>query len=110
MKIIIYALIITTLFSFQTVFSQEDDRSCFERLEKAFSERGSHTVSDDIHTNVIIIFFENGEVSCVKGKARVENGTVSSIFISYDDILSDLYPKKFYNAKKQPPFLPTPSK
>lgn len=80
-------------------------QGCFERLEKAFEERGSYTVSDDIHRNVIIVFFEDAESTCIKGKARVENGVVSSIFIYYDDNTSELYDKKFYNSKKQPPVI-----
>lgn len=81
------------------------DVSCFERLEKAFKDRGSYTVTDDIHRNVIISFFDGEEVHCVKGKARVENGTLSSIFVYFDDNTSELYDKKFYNSKKQPPVI-----
>lgn len=79
------------------------DNSCFYRLEKAFKERGSYTVSDDIHRNVIVSFFTETDTMCVKGKARVENGAISSIFIYYDDNSSELYDKKFYNGKRQPP-------
>lgn len=90
------ALVLTT-----TVFAQEP--TCFERLEKAFEKRGSYTVADDMHRNVIISFFEDGETFCVKGKARVENGVVAAIFVFYDDLTSELFDKKFYNrAKKEP--------
>jgi hypothetical protein len=101
MKKILLSLL--TVFVATAVSAQEP--SCFERLDKAFKERGSYTVTDDIHRNVIISFFEGDEVFCVKGKARVENGTLSSIFVYYDDNSSELYDKKFYNAKKQPPVI-----
>jgi hypothetical protein len=98
-------ILLSIVASLAFLWSTAQDQSCFERLEKAFSERGSYTVSDDIHRNVIISFFENSDVYCVKGKARVENGTVSSIFIYFDDNTSELYDKKFYNQKKQPPII-----
>lgn len=96
-------LSLLVVFASYAISAQE--ASCFERLEKAFKERGSYTVSDDIHRNVIISFFEGDEVYCVKGKARVENGTVTSIFVYFDDNTSELYDKKFFNAKKQPPIV-----
>ncbi len=91
-----FAFTISTLVSAQ-------DLNCYERLESAFKERGSYTVSDDIHRNVIIVFFEDDEPFCVKGKARVENGTVSSIFIYYDDNTSEMYDKKLLNQRRQAP-------
>jgi hypothetical protein len=98
-------ILLSIIASLAFFWSSAQDQSCFDRLEKAFKERGSYTVSDDIHRNVIVSFFENGEVYCVKGKARVENGTVSSIFIYFDDNTSELYDKKFFNQKKQPPII-----
>jgi len=94
-------LIIISILTFTIAQAQEEN--CYDRLEKAFKERGAYTVSDDIHRNVIVVFFEDEETYCVKGKARVENGTVSSIFIYYDDNTSELFDKKFYNQKKQAP-------
>ncbi len=76
---------------------------CFVRLQKAFDDRGAFTVADDMHRNVIISYFEGGESYCVSGKARVENGTIVSIFLQYDDNTYELMEKKFYNSKKQPP-------
>lgn len=81
-------------------FAQDN---CFERLQKAFDARGAYTVADDMHRNVYISFFEDGDVYCVKGKARVENGTVVSIFLQFDDNTYELMDKKFYNVKKQQP-------
>ena len=82
--------------------AQED---CFVRLQKAFDNRGSFTVADDMHRNVIISYFESGESHCIAGKARVENGTIVSIFLQYDDNTYELMEKKFYNEKKQPPII-----
>lgn len=94
--LLMFAFTISTLVNAQ-------DLNCYERLENAFKERGSYTVSDDIHRNVIIVFFEDDEPFCVKGKARVENGTVSSIFIYYDDNTSEMYDKKLLNQRRQAP-------
>ena len=76
---------------------------CFLRLQKAFDNRGSFTVADDMHRNVIISYFEDGGSYCISGKARVENGTIVSVFLQYDDNTYELMEKKFYNTMKQPP-------
>ena len=82
-------------------FSQGE---CFIRLQKAFDARGSYAVSDDMHRNVIIAFFEeDGSSFCISGKARVENGKITSVFLQYEDGTYELMKKKFYNSKKQPP-------
>jgi len=81
-------------------FAQED---CFKKLEDAFTKRGSYTVADEMHRNVIISFFSADGTECVSGKARVENGTIVSIFLQFDDNTYELYDKKYYNAKKQAP-------
>tara|TARA_R100000951_G_scaffold84844_1_gene72603 strand:- start:69 stop:497 length:429 start_codon:yes stop_codon:yes gene_type:complete len=98
-KIVLLAF--ATVVSISSLFAQ--DENCYEKLENAFLERGAYTVSDDIHRNVIISFFEEDEVYCVKAKVRVENGFITSIFYYFDDNTSELYDKKFYNDKKQPP-------
>lgn len=94
-------LILTLIFS--TVYSFAQDNECFLRLQKAFDERGSYTIADDMHRNVIISYFENGGSYCITGKARVENGTIVSIFLQYDDNTYELMEKKFYNTKKLAP-------
>jgi len=81
-------------------FAQDD---CFKKLEDAFTKRGSYTVADEMHRNVIISFFSADGTDCVAGKARVENGTVVSVFLQFDDNTYELYDKKFYNAKKMAP-------
>lgn len=88
-----------TLLSFSS-YSQD----CFLRLQKAFNDRGANPVGDDMHRNVIISFFEEGGTSyCVSGKARVENGFITSIFLQYEDGTYELMEAKFYNSQKKPP-------
>ncbi|MFT5779058.1 MAG: hypothetical protein ACI837_002015 [Crocinitomicaceae bacterium] len=78
-------------------------QGCFIRIQKAFDERGAHSVSDEMHRNVILSFFEDGTSYCISGKARVENGFIISVFRQYEDDTYELMEKKFYNSKKQPP-------
>lgn len=86
--------------SFNSV-AQEDD--CFLRLQKAFDDRGSNAVADDMHRNVYVCFFEGGESYCVQGKTRVENGGIVSVFLMYEDNTYELMEKKFYNTEKKIP-------
>ncbi len=76
---------------------------CYKKLEDAFIKRGSLVVADAIHPNVIICFFEEGGSRCVGGKVRVENSTITSIFLQFEDNTYELMEKKFWNAKKLPP-------
>jgi len=91
--------LVTLIWSFSS-FAQDD---CFKKLEEAFTKRGSYTIADEMHRNVVISFFTPDGTECVSGKVRVENGTIVSIFLQYDDNTYELYEKKFYNAKKQAP-------
>lgn len=91
--------IIALLSTFGT-FAQDD---CFKKLEDAFTKRGSYTIADEMHRNVIISFFTPEGTECVSGKVRVENGTIVSVFLQYDDNTYELFDKKFYNAKKTAP-------
>jgi hypothetical protein len=96
-KILLAGFLSFLTFSF---FAQED---CFKKLEEAFAKRGSYTVADEMHRNVIITFFTPDGTECRSGKARVENGAIVSIFLQYDDNTYELYEKKFTNAKKAAP-------
>ena len=94
-------ILLTILISSTLAFSQED---CYTRLANAFKERGSLSVSDDIHSNVIICFFDNEETRCVGGKVRVDNGTITSVFLQFEDDTYDMMTEKFYStAKRMPP-------
>jgi hypothetical protein len=94
--VILFTIVLSSI-----TFAQED---CYTRLENAFKERGSLSVSDDIHSNVILCFFEEEGTRCVGGKVRVENGTVTSVFLQYEDNTYEIMSKKFYSsAKRLPP-------
>ena len=93
-------LLLSVVFLSLSTFSQND---CFKKLEEAFTKRGANTVADAIHSNVIISFFEETGTRCVGGKVRVENGTITSVFLQFNDNSYELMEKKFYNAKKTPP-------
>lgn len=94
-------LVLLTVLLVFTGFSQSD--GCFLRLQKAFDSRGANAVADDMHRNVIISFFEDGTSYCVSGKVRVENGTIVSVFIMFEDGTYEFMEKKYYNSKKEPP-------
>jgi hypothetical protein len=81
-------------------FSQE--QNCFQQLQKAFADRGSYTIADDIHRKVIIAFFEGDEVYCVNGKVRVVDGRISSVFLAYNDATYELMNQKLVNKEKLP--------
>jgi hypothetical protein len=87
------------------VFVSNAQGDCYKRLEDAFAKRGAYTVADDIHRNVVVSYFLKDGVSCVAGKARVENGLIVSIFVQFDDNSYELIDKKFFNEKKGPPII-----
>ena len=92
------------LFVLYISFASMAQNDCFVRLQKAFDDRGSHAVADDMHRNVIITYFLKGGSSyCITGKARVENGLIVSIFLQYEDNSYKLVEKEFYNLKRNPP-------
>ena len=95
--------ILLIILTFTLGYSASAQEDCFKKLEEAFAKRGSYTVADDMHRNVIVSFFTPDGVECLTGKARVENGSVVSVFLQYDDGTYYLLEKKFYNAKKTSP-------
>ncbi len=100
-----HLLILIVLFISGISYSQTATSDCFKRLEEAFAKRGSMSIADAIHTNVIICFFEDGNSRCISGKVRVENGTITSIFLQNEDNSYELMDKKFYNVKKTAPII-----
>lgn len=94
-------LVFLSIFTASLLYSQESD--CFTRLEKAFAKRGAYTVADDMHRNVILSFFEPNGTVCLAGKVRVENGMITSIFIQFEEGDYELFEKKIFNSKKNPP-------
>ena len=96
-------IFLSLLFISLSTFSQVD---CFKKLEEAFSTRGSLSIADAVHENVIISFFETGkETRCISGKARVENGTIISVFLQREDNGYDLYDEIPRNLKKTAPVI-----
>lgn len=91
----------SVILSFALSAQATDD--CYKKLEEAFMKRGAYTVADNIHSNVIISFFDKDGTTCVSGKVRVENGQIISIFLQYDDNTYELMETKFYNEKKSFP-------
>lgn len=91
-----------TLLFISLIFTGYSQENCFERLQNAFTKRGSYTVADDIHRHVIISFFEGEEVYCVTGKVRVEDGRVSSVFLQYNDGTYQLLDQRLLNKNKLP--------
>ena len=96
-------LFFALIFSSGLTVAQASTEDCYKKLEDAFLKRGSLVVADAIHPNVIICFFEEGGSRCVGGKVRVDNSTITSIFLQFEDNTYELMDKKFSNAKKQPP-------
>lgn len=91
-----------TLLFISLIFTGYSQENCFQRMEKAFKERGAYTVSDDIHRHVIISFFENNEVFCVTGKARVTDGRIASVFLQYNDGTYQLMDQRITNKSDLP--------
>lgn len=96
----LFLILATVALSVGTLSAQDN---CFERMEKAFKERGSHVIGDNMYDNIIISFFEEDNVRCIKGKVRVENGTITSVFIYYEDNSSPLFTDKPLTQRKQAP-------
>jgi hypothetical protein len=92
---------IATLMSFAFSYSQSND--CFKKMELSFQSRGSYTVEDAVHKNVIVSYFKPEGSYCYNGKARIENGCIVAIFIQLEDETYELLDKKFYNADKKAP-------
>jgi hypothetical protein len=78
--------------------AQEAD--CLKKLEHSFASRGSYTVEDAIHKNVIVVQLSTTGNTCFNGKARVENGTINTIFLELEDSTYTILDKKFTNEKK----------
>jgi hypothetical protein len=81
--------------------AQEAD--CLKKLEHSFASRGSYTVEDAIHKNVIVVQLSTTGNTCFNGKARVENGTINTIFLELEDSTYTILDKKFTNEKKSAP-------
>lgn len=88
---------------FILVASFANAQDCFVRIQKAFDTRGAYPVSDNMHLNVYISYFEDGSSRCISGKALVENKMIVSVYMQYEDNTYELLDAKFYNSEKQQP-------
>lgn len=93
-------LLLFLTFLFSGAYAQT---GCLQEWRKVFEERGSYSVSDDMHRKVYISFVENDESWCVLGKARVENGKIVSVFLQFEDGTYELMDMKLLNKDGKAP-------
>ena len=105
MKKHIKSIFVLSLVLFVNTVAISQEADCLKKLEHSFSLRGSYTVEDAIHKNVIVVQLSQTGNSCFNGKARVENGTIVSIFMELEDSTFVLLDKKFTNEKKSAPII-----
>jgi hypothetical protein len=60
-------------------------QTCSKGYEVIFEKRGADHVEDGIHKDVVIDFVEHGQSFCYSGKARIEEGKITSIWIELED-------------------------
>ncbi|NOQ74298.1 MAG: hypothetical protein GQ574_19975 [Crocinitomix sp.] len=94
-----FLLLIITFFV-SGVYAQT---GCLEEWRAAFEKRGAYSVSDDMHRKVYISFVQDGESTCLSGKARVENGKIVSVFLQFEDGSYELMDMKLYNKDGKAP-------
>ena len=78
-------------------------QNCLDEWRKAFEKQGAYSVSDDMHRKVYIAFEDEGEVYCVEGKVRVENGKIVSVFLMFEDGTYELMDMKITNPAGSAP-------
>lgn len=78
---------------------------CFDCLSNLFKSQGAFPVPDGMDRNVIISFFDGETSKCIEGKARVENGVITSIFMKYVDGTYEFVERKFYSKSKKAPLI-----
>ena len=97
--------LLLTFFFIGHLYFAHSQTDCFLKLEKAFVERGANTVPDAMHKNIVICFFNKERMGCYRGKVRVENGKITSVFLQYSDDSYVLYDDPFHNAMKTAPII-----
>ena len=81
---------ITCLFLSGNSINQTSAQTCLEQYKNVFEKRGADHVEDGMHRNVIIALEETGETICLLGKARVDGGRVTAVWIEFEDNSYDL--------------------
>ena len=81
--------------------AKEKDETCFEKYQKAFSERGSLPVEDGTYKSVIIsIVSPKNGTECFAGKAKVEQTHVTAMYIAYEDNTYEYLDRKYRGDNK----------
>ena len=75
------------------------NETCLEQYQKQFKERGAGSIEDGNHKVIISVTTEMG-TDCYEGKAKVESGTVSAIYMIYEDGTSDFLDRKYKGNSK----------
>lgn len=81
-----HLFITIALFSFISVVPATA-QSCYEKYQKAFTERGAEDVLDSTYTDVIISIREGETTNCYLGKVTVRHGRVlvDNFYIKLED-------------------------
>ncbi|MBX7094561.1 MAG: hypothetical protein K1X56_07575 [Flavobacteriales bacterium] len=82
-------------------FAQQPKKelTCYEAYKKEFDERGAYTVDDGKYTGVVISIITAEGTDCVFGKAQVEGGIVTNIWLQYEDNTYDFLDRKYIGSK-----------
>lgn len=93
--VIVFLLGVTSTFA-QTTKTPE---TCLEQYQKQFKERGAGSIEDGNHKVIISITTETG-TDCYEGKAKVESGNVSALYMVYEDGTSEFLERKYKGTGK----------
>lgn len=81
------------------VFAQEENqKTCFQQYQAIFKKRGAQGVGDGMHREVVVSVTDDYGTACYYGKARVEGGQVTSIFIKFMDGEYELFESKDFKG------------
>ncbi len=82
-----YLLLAFLISSGLTELSAQDNKSCYQKYAHVFEVRGSKSIEDGTHENVIVTIRKGSFADCFVGKVKVVNGFVvlNSIQLSFVD-------------------------
>jgi hypothetical protein len=94
-------LVIALLTGATASFAQtaKTNETCLEQYQKQFKERGAASIEDGNHKVIISVTTEMG-TDCYEGKAKVESGSVSAIYMVYEDGTSEFLDRKYKGTSK----------
>jgi hypothetical protein len=93
--VFVFLLGVTATFA-QTTKTPE---TCLEQYQKQFKERGAAPVEDGNHKVIIAITTEMG-TDCYEGKAKVETGLITAIYMTYEDGTQEFLERKYKGTSK----------